>query len=120
MTASERTTHNDPPAVEGIVRELLKPENADLKEAVVSLGETKDSNFMFGFTRASWPHGIDPATNAALVALINEQNEKASLDAAQTARFEAIISEFDNGWTGAVYGMIMRRVQAVLRQMANS
>lgn len=50
-------------------------------------------------------HGIDNG-----VSLLNET---------QAARLEAILDPIDDGWTGALYHVIMQEVQVALRERSN-
>ena len=135
--------NNNPPEAEPIIRELLKPENRDLLFAVMQLsGDDAEQSFMYGFTYtelpdfdtfAEWIHtfdvqlapklGIEPDYRSMserydeYLARIEQRNDRVSLNKEQTDRFEALVNQFDNGWSGAYYGVLMRHVQHRLRQM---
>lgn len=141
----KRLFKNDPPETELIIRELFKPQNRDLLFAVLQIGdEDAAQSFMFGFTQrqtvdfdtfASMTHLLDVQLSPELelepdhrsmserydeyLALIDQHNDRVSLTESQTTRFNALVDQFDNGWSGAYYGILMRRVQGHLRRMFN-
>lgn len=145
LTDNQSGVNHNPPEAEPIIRELLKPENRDLLFAVMQNGSgDAEQSFMFGFTYteppsfdsfAEWTHIIDAQLAPELdmqpdyrpmsarydeyLARVDQRNDRVSLTQTQTARFNALVNQFDNGWSGAYYGVLMRWVQRRLRQMFN-
>lgn len=147
LTDNQSGVNHNPPEAEPIIRELLKPENRDLLFAVMQQdsGDEAEQSFMFGFTYAKptdfdtfagWTHIIDTELAPALdmqpdyrsmserydeyLASIEQHNDRVLLNKEQTDRFETLVNQFDNGWSGAYYGVLMRHVQHRLRQMFNN
>lgn len=130
-------------AINEIVKEVLKPMNADILRAVVELGESDTDHFesfMFGFTYkesmdfdtfANLMHTLDVSLAASLDFPIDDrpmsvrydeylaQNDKVALNKSQTSRFNAIVDKWadEQGWSGAVYGMALRQVQFIILSM---
>lgn len=134
-------------AVSGIIAELAQPQNRDLMLAVVAHGRDDDGSFMATFNHArelgfdeyaALSHQFD-----AIIPLIEEATGQAAipdyrsmsqryddyladlntnkrLNETQTSRMEAITTKFDDGWSGAVYGMVMRHVQFTLIRILNN
>jgi hypothetical protein len=129
--------------VDGIMKDLFKPENHDLLFAVRDLGDSDEENFMFGFTHFKKPDfdsfclnshlidammpefGVEPDLRSMSVrydeylARVDRLNEF-TISEQQTKRFDDIVNRFDDGWSGAIYGLIMRRVQFLIRRMFNN
>lgn len=132
-----------------IVQELLKPENQDLVFAIVYFGngETSETSFMLGFSQphheplsfdafADLTHRIESQlkdTPFQVSDTVNmsqaydeylkqhqENIDKSPLSSDMASRFDAILSRYDNGWSGSAYGFVCRIVQALLRQSALS
>lgn len=139
MTTTRKLSRDQQVAM-NIVKELCKPENIDLfiKIKQQGSGSTEDS-FMFGFqhvepiTFDEYVHlenlihfELKPALGIetdevylgnmsekydAYLARNDEENAARPLSKSQSDRFEEIISPFDDGWSGAYYGFLMRWVQ---------
>lgn len=126
-----------------IVQELLKPENADLAFTIAYFGDSdKYQSFMWGFATphhtkvSSFDEYADFIRSVTMQ--LNEQGleveetvnmsasydryleshkksiEMSPIDANQADRFEAILKPYDDGWSGAAYGFLCRKVQALL------
>lgn len=130
--------------VDGIIRQLSKPENRDLLGKVVGhMGE--NDSFMFSFvTHEKWgfdefcrnQHMIDMVVKSIGVGLDKPVEDDVrsmsvrydeylatddnALNLEQSKRFNAIIEPFDDGWSGSVYGFVMRKVQYQLRTMMSN
>lgn len=140
--------------VGGIIKELSKPQNADLLVAVRDYDlDNTHGGFVFGFTsqepmnfdafgrltvqldelieflRAKYP-SVAIASESSSERLLpmfkryelylSSHNENMRLNLSQSKRLDAITARFDDGWSGAVYGMLMREVQHILLRMVNN
>lgn len=126
-------------AVEGILKNLAKAENIDLRLAVAQVGDSNEGNGSFiagfehrkqlGFDRFAALQHIMDVELAELItedlrpmsarydehlARIERDNETQTLDEEQTFRWDTILEQFDSGWSGAIRGMVCRQVQARL------
>lgn len=128
----------------GIVGELLKPQNLDLLIAVRDHDlDNTGGGFMFGFQSAP-PLNFDQFCNIthqvdAIIQTLKLEaepdyrsmstrydeyivtcNDNKRLNLEQSARFEVMIKPFDDGWSGAVFGLLMRQVQLTVLRMFNN
>jgi|SRR5579864_397881 len=129
-----------------VIAELSKPENRDLLLAVVS-HTGKDDSFMFTFSQpkrmdfdefSAMTHLLDGQLPGLMTAMgvtdfqedFRSMSERYDeylvrlndhrLNESQSARFSAAVDQFDDGWSGAYYGMMMRSVQSELHRMFNN
>lgn len=107
-----------------MLAEIIKPENADLMEAVkgVGNGNGPGGNFMFGFTyrdlESKWVSAGKDAEEYRKDAIAHNEHE-GTLDKAQTERWDAIVEIGDkHGHSGASYGFACRQLQSLLAEMA--
>jgi len=127
-------------AVQGIIKDLAKAENIDLRMAVAQVTNEGGNNgtFMFGFTQrnpltfddfAMLAHETDTNLSELLsedlrsmsarydeyLEILETDNEEVTLGEDQTARWKAIVEQFNTNWSGAVYGIVCREVQRRLK-----
>lgn len=100
-----------------MLAEIVKPENADLMEAIKGVGshDGANGNFMFGFAwhdpDTSW--GDDEYRKRTI-----ERNKKVSLSREQTTRWDAIVEIGDkHGHSGPSYGCACRHLQTLLAEI---
>lgn len=88
-------------AIQYLVNELSQEANRDLAQALVNF-DAEHRSLQFEFT---WSEGAGLLPQD----IIDAANEKAALDKAQTARWEAIIQRAPDykAWSGAIYGGIV-------------
>lgn len=119
--------------INGIIGELLQPQNRQLLIAIVRFNDEhpEDKSFMFDFSTSEPMTYLEyeaflPMMNGLLDALGKpsddtrstgerydeyiETFEEGYINLDMSAQLDAIISKYDQGWSGSVYGYIMRHV----------
>lgn len=145
-TPVEKTDTTFKKAIDGIIYQLSQPQNRDLLGSVIGhIG--KDDSFMFTFSANEHTLDFDAFVNTehqldAIVKSLQKAegveatedfrsmserydeylitSDHAALNLTQSERFDAIVDPFDGGWSGAVYGFVMRNVQHKLRKMMSN